>query len=147
MLPDMPDLADALSKVGLGWLTQHPWVLALVVATVLAVGVSARNRGRQQDPVRAFPEKMRREAFARAGGTCEYARWWGRCRRTANHADHFYPHARGGASTLANCVAACQWHNLSKGAKLPSRWTRAGIERRRRRYFPPGADVGAGQWF
>ncbi|WP_162458257.1 HNH endonuclease [Pseudactinotalea terrae] len=125
------------------------WVPLAVVA-LLVGGVAARRAGGrgngQTDPVRMYPSVMRAQVFARAGGQCEYTGWaWQRCRAKAEHADHILPWSKGGATSLQNGAASCAHHNTSKGAKLlTGRQTRA-LERRRRRYFPPGTPVKAGQ--
>ncbi len=128
--------------------------LPLVGATVLIllliiVSQAKRHQKRPQDPQRVFTNSQRQDGFARAGGRCEFPSWlpWLRCRRTASHADHYLPWSRGGASSMQNFVAACPQCNLRKGARLPSRFARHQIERRRRRYFPPGTPPAAGAWF
>lgn len=100
-------------------------------------------RGRRHlDPVRLFSSEQRREIFARAGGRCEHFNLLGmRCRRAPQHADHVYPHSKGGATSLVNAQALCAWHNERKGAKVPSRLAVARLEHRRRSYFPPGTAV------
>jgi len=126
-----------------------PWVplavLALLVAGVAARRAGGRSNG-QADPVRMYPSAMRAQVFARAGAQCEYTGWaWQRCRAKAEHADHIMPWSKGGATSLQNGAASCAHHNTSKGAKLlTGRQTRA-LERRRRRYFPQGTPVKAGQ--
>lgn len=103
--------------------------------------------GRIRDPKRAYSAEDRQQGFARAGQQCEYDRWiFFRCTRTAQHGDHFYPWSKGGATSMRNFVAACPRCNCSKGAKLPSPFTRMRIQNRRRDYFPRGVPVDAGQW-
>jgi 5-methylcytosine-specific restriction endonuclease McrA len=115
----------------------------LLIATV---GWLAGTRSVPMDPQRDFPAHLRRQAFDLAGGRCEYTSvLWLRCSAVAQHADHLHPWSKGGATTLANCVASCAPHNLSKGAKILSPQQVWALERRRRRYFPPGADVRAGE--
>lgn len=99
-----------------------------------------------KDPRRMFDSGQRRMGFARAGHRCEFDGMlvFTRCRRQAEHADHWLPHCRGGATTLPNLVAACAWHNTSKGAHIPTSWQTHRIAGRRRRYFPPGAETRPG---
>lgn len=129
------------------------WVVAVALLLCVAavgqkVGRVGRRKGHLQDPQRMYSPEQRREMFERAGNQCEYTGWaWQRCRAAAEHADHLMPWARGGATSLLNGVASCAHHNTSKGAKiLPRRQVRA-LERRRRRYFPPGVDVRVGELY
>jgi len=113
-----------------------------VAAGCLAVAALAgrvSRRGTQHDPQRAFTPAQRQQIFARAGGRCEHFGLLGfRCRRPAAHADHVIPWSRGGATTLANAQGLCVRHNLTKGARMPSKVTTVRLAHRRRRYFPPG---------
>ncbi len=119
---------------------------ALPLLTVLGRLLRGRTRG-PTDPRRTFTPDERRVGFTRAGHRCEFDTWVGlrRCSRAAEHADHWWPHVRGGASTLTNLVAACGWHNTSKGARLPTPAQTRRLTRRRRRYFPLGDHTVPGQ--
>ncbi|MHA3723759.1 HNH endonuclease [Leucobacter sp. HY1910] len=122
------------------------WSMAAVA--LLSLMALARRKSSQKDPQRAFSADQRRVGFARAEQQCEMSTWWGaRCTRTANHADHFYPHTRGGASSMRNLVAACAPCNLSKSSKMPTRIQRLLIAHRRRSYFPARLDRAPGEWF
>ena len=48
---------------------------------------------------------------------------------------------------MANFTAACVRCNTSKGAKLPGFFSTIRMEARRRKYFPAGIPVKAGQRF
>lgn len=120
--------------------------VGVLLAAILAV--AARSGREARDPVRVFDSQQRHDGFARAGHQCEMTTLWVlRCQRGAEHADHFYPWARGGATSMLNLVAACSRHNTSKGAKMPTWWERREITRRRRSYFPPDTDRRPGQWY
>lgn len=67
--------------------------------------------------------------------------------KARGHADHHYPHSKGGATSMANAVAACQRHGTSSGAKMPTGWDTRLIALRRRSYFPPDVLRRTGQWF
>jgi 5-methylcytosine-specific restriction endonuclease McrA len=121
-----------------------PGLFALVLACVGAV-TSARDI-RRRDPVRRFTRQQRREGMARAGGTCELEAGFGRrCRRPAEHGDHFYPWSKGGSTSLQNFVAACARCNRAKRARVPSPGQQQRLERRRRDYVTSGASVSAGE--
>ncbi len=59
----------------------------------------------------------------------------------ATEADHVYPWSRGGPTIVSNGQALCSGHNRSKAAMRPAWWYLLSLERRRRTYFPPDADV------
>lgn len=118
---------------------------ALVVVAVLVVVVVALNglSGRRRhplDPQRLFSSEQRAMLFELCNHRCEHKHpLWFRCRQPATHADHVYPHSRGGVTELRNAQGLCRFHNLSKSAKVPSGWYMRSLARRRRRYYPPGA--------
>ena len=124
-------------------------VAGVVVRTILfiaqAIQTSIRKKWRE-NYARGFSTEQRVQGSARAGGRCEFDSGWGRCSERAEHADHFYPWSRGGATSMQNLVAACSSHNLSKGAKMPSALLKSRIESRRKSYFPRGVAVTAGEW-
>lgn len=123
------------------------WVIAAMVV-IVASASWVRSGSTGTDPTRMFTATQRSTGFRRAGMQCEMSNWWlGRCTRTASHADHFYPHSKGGATSMQNLVAACAPHNLSKSARMPSRLDGALIRWRRRSYFPGDTDRTVGQWF
>lgn len=151
-LPDFTDQLARLMGVVFEWCLQHPLIAAgTVVAVAVLASVPNLMMGRgtgQQDPRRIFCAADRKAAFDRAGNRCEYEGWLGlRCRRPAHHADHFYPWTRGGATSIRNLVAACTACNLHKSSHMPTPGAKRRLERRRRRYFPAGVDVAAGEWF
>lgn len=149
------DWVAGLAGTVKGWVAgvgENPTVLLTVLAAIVLVIVVRAVRARMpvtQDPQRMYTPEQRKEAFARAGGQCEYTGLfpWTRCRKPAEHADHLYPWSRGGATTLANCVASCARHNTSKGAKVLPAWQVRGLVRRRRRYYPAGVDTAVGEKF
>lgn len=129
------------------WVGAHihlwPWLVAAVV--VLMVVWALAHRPRPRDPQRLFSSTQRAEGNARAGGRCEQTVWWVlRCRRPAQHGDHWLPWSKGGSTTMENYAALCAPCNLRKSAHTPSWWATHRLQRRRRRYFPEGVPVQAG---
>ena len=127
---------------------EQPLMIALgVIIGLSIVAKIARKFNRvHKDGERLYSNKDRQIGFARAGGRCEMEGFlWFRCRRAAKHGDHHYPHSRGGATTMQNFVAACAKCNMSKGAKIPSRFATKRMENRRRKYFPKGVPVTVGE--
>ena len=138
----LDQITDQLAHLPGGW-----WLVLIVPLIGIIAKVAGHSSG-VKDPVRMFSADQRRAGFLRAEQQCEMSTpWLTRCTRTAEHADHFFPHARGGASSMRNLVAACAPCNLRKSAHMPSRLLRWQIARRRRRYFPAELDRTPGEWF
>lgn len=131
--------------------TAHPVPFIIAAGFFLLVTVSRSIAAARQvptDPSRLFSAVQKTEGFARAGGQCEMdGVFFLRCRAKAHHGDHHYPWSKGGSTSMANFVAACARHNISKGAKIPTAWATMRIEARRRKYFPQGVTVKAGERF
>lgn len=128
-----------------------PFIFIAGIALILVSALWAYQsfpRQRPKDPQRMYTKEQRQTCFTRAEYQCEMTAWlFFRCQRTAQHADHHFPHAKGGATSLANAVAACARHNTSKGAKMPTAWDTRLITWRRRSYFPPDSKRRPGQWY
>lgn len=116
-----------------------------VFLIVLRAPVPGRGPGRSQgrDPWRRFKYESRRAVMERAGHRCEGSVFLvlGRCPEPAAEADHIYPWSRRGATIISNGQALCRGHNRHKGSMTPPWWYLLSLERRRRSYFPPEADV------
>lgn len=118
-----------------------------IVAFLVLLTCPVPGRGprflQRRDPWRRFKYQARRTVMARAGNRCEGAAFlaWGRCGDEATEADHVYPWSRGGPTIVSNGQALCSGHNRSKAAMRPAWWYLLSLERRRRTYFPPDADV------
>ena len=129
-----------------GFIPVLPYFAAMG-AVFLVVGCPMPGRGprffQRRDPWRRFKYEARRVVMSRADQRCEGTAFlvWGRCSETATDADHVYPWSRGGPTVPNNGQALCSGHNRNKGAMRPPWWYVLSLERRRRSYFPPGADV------
>lgn len=126
--------------------------LLVVIGAILVMLLIARAVFRlipkARDPRRAFTPNQRQEGFARANGRCEMEGFlWFRCGKQATDADHHYPWSRGGATSMANFVAACGHCNKSKGAKVPTRFSAWRMAQRRKGYFTKGSIYTAGDKF
>lgn len=122
-------------------------VLVLIGLCLLVAGVRiiAAMKPVQKDPQRMFTSGQRQMGFARSGGQCELEGWfWMRCRRPAQHGDHWFPWSKGGTTDMQNFVSGCALCNLSKGAHVPTALQRLRLERRRRAYFPAAVPRRAG---
>lgn len=120
-------------------------VLRVIILIIALIQTARRKKWREQY-ARGYSSEQRAAGFLRANGRCEFDSGMGRCSNRAEHADHFYPWSRGGATSMQNLVAACAPHNLSKSAKMPSMMLKTRIENRRRGYFPKSVSVVAGEW-
>lgn len=63
-------------------------------------------------------EALRVIIFQRDNHTCVYCG----SQNTPLHCDHVHPKSKGGSDDLANLVTACQFCNISKGAKSIEEW-------------------------
>ena len=117
-----------------------------VVRKIVVWSVRRARKRRNQRGARLFDNEQKNIGHRRAGNRCEFSVGTGRCKNKSEHGDHFYPHSKGGATTMQNFVAACAPHNLAKGAKMPSAFEKARIERRRMKYFPLLASRKCGEW-
>ncbi|SFS08701.1 HNH endonuclease [Agrococcus baldri] len=122
------------------------WWLIPVVVAALVLRFPMLGRGpnsSRRDPWRGFKFGARAAVLERAGGRCEGSAFlfWGRCDDPAVEVDHVMPWSRGGPTVVGNGQALCRAHNRLKGAWTPAWWYVLGLERRRRSYFPVGADV------
>jgi hypothetical protein len=125
----------------------HDLLLILVVLAALRLVLGVGHRAaypRRVARVRRFTLPQYGVIVNRAGRRCEHhSLIFGRCRAVERlEADHIHPYARGGQTALENGQALCHFHNTLKGASVPFFWDVWLLERRRRRYFPPGSEVG-----
>ena len=134
-------LGGMLAVLGpnLWWLVPGATVLAVIVFPMPRRGPNSSTR----DVWRGFKYAPRQTVLSRASGRCEGAAFiaWGRCSSPAVQVDHVFPWSRGGPTVVSNGQALCAGHNRSKGAMTPPWWYVLSLERRRRAYFPQGADV------
>ena len=144
---DRPDWIGQLFTVGVRQLSKLivslPLGLSIAVAGVCLIIVAGRSfiawtrHHARRDPVRMYSHSQRLIGADRALGRCERDGWcpWVRCRRRAEHADHWYPWSQGGKTSERNLVASCSWHNLTKSGSWPSRAEGRRIARRRKHYW------------
>ncbi len=119
------------------------WIIICTgVVLLVFAGASRSPHHVQRDPRRSFTAQQRTVIFARAGNQCEHFDIIGRrCTAAPTHADHVFPWSKGGSTTASNAQALCARHNLIKGSAVVPTIHIARLERRRRRYFPPGVPV------
>ena len=104
----------------------------------------------KRDDQRVFTKDQKNAASQICNNRCEGTSLLFRCRHVGNdlQGDHWYPHSRGGATTINNLVMLCPSCNRKKTNHIPTRFQTAALNRRRRRgrdyqhpYF-----VSAGEW-
>lgn len=144
-----PLLGAFLASAGEGlftaihWAVGHPVAVGIIAAIVfvpafIAFVASLIPRRIVKDPQRLYTADQRRAGSDRSGGRCEMEGiFFTRCRRPGEHGDHWFPHSKGGATSMNNFVWACARCNTSKGARIPTFWETTRLEWRRRRYFDP----------
>lgn len=115
---------------------QQFWPAAVAVLAVLVLTAGVRRARRPvTDPQRVFTPEQKATASARCGYRCEHkSMFWRRCSTLPTHGDHIVPWSRGGRTDTSNLQMLCAPHNLRKSAKMPSRFYRWRLARRRRRY-------------
>lgn len=147
LLTDQPEYAGDLSwrdtlpswasdlHVSPWWLL--PPLIMVVMWLAVTIPVPRPDNPWDKDPRREFSTADRAWIRDCAGGRCEH-RTLGliRCRRPFEHADHHYPHAKGGATTRRNLVALCAKHNLKKSDRPPTLLATWLLYRARLHYFP-----------
>lgn len=138
----------AYSTHAVAFIAANPMLLKVVgagIAALFVYRIIRRFIPVRKDTIRMYTKSDRVSGFARAGNRCEMEGFlWFRCSRKAEHGDHHYPWSRGGSTTMENFVAACGKCNMSKGAKIPTRFATWRMTMRRRSYFPKGVQIKAG---
>ena len=143
---------DALAAAGY-WAVTHWQVLAVFIGLFVAVRIPTLlawlgSLNVTKDPRRLYTKAERVAGFALAKGRCEFTVFKVfRCTRAAEHGDHHIPHSKGGATSMENFVAGCSRCNIRKSDHMPGWWDTLLITARRRRYYPEGYSVHAGQRF
>ena len=120
--------------------------LIVIVLAVAGAATPLPGRGptsKKRDSWRSFRYQVRDQVLRNAQHRCEAPEMlvFGRCHRPAHEVDHVYPWSRGGPTVQSNAQALCKSHNRIKGALTPPWWYIVMLEKRRRTYFPTGADV------
>lgn len=133
----------------ISWMEQNQTTTLIVVGVVVLFVLAShikRRLPKQKDPQRMFSRSQKREGDSRAGWRCEMESFpFIRCRGTSEHGDHWYPWSLGGVTDMGNYVSACAKCNLKKSAKVPTKFQTARLEHRRKKYFPAGVPVKAGE--
>lgn len=127
------------------WAASNPLLVLAIVGVLLLLTIASASASRgpiQRDEQRLFTAEQKRIIHARAQYRCEHKPvLWRRCTAPGDQADHIYPHAKGGPTTLANGQSLCGPHNRRKSDHIPTPLYRRRLERRRRHYFPPDQPV------
>jgi hypothetical protein len=135
-----PQLIDGL-LISTGFVIHHPHTIGLIVGVVLGSWLLGKivaliPRRINKDPQRLFTKEQRMLATERCGGRCEgEGFFFTRCKGPAEQGDHWYPHSKGGPTTMENLAMLCQPHNGSKSNHTPSIWQTMRLEHRRRKYI------------
>lgn len=141
----MNAIDSALTRTGgvVAFFIENPVALIAIIgaiALILIVRAVKKSLPVNKDEQRMFTGPQKQEAKRRAGMRCEHSSLGFRCSKPGEHADHIYPHSKGGRTSMSNCQSLCAPHNLRKSAQLPSKFYMSRLETRRGRYFPEGID-------
>lgn len=121
-------------------------VLLLVAPVAISTLWSMVPRQIRKDPQRLYSSDERRVGSQMSGDRCEGELFpFFRCRGGAEQGDHWFPHSKGGATSMENLVMLCAPCNRSKSARIPTLWQTLRITMRRRKYFPPNREPRPGQ--
>lgn len=141
----MNGIDSALTRTGgiVAFFVENPIALVAIVGLIVLTLIVRKIKGSlpvNKDEQRMFSGPQKQETKRRAGMRCEHSTLGFRCPKPGEHADHVYPHSKGGMTAISNCQSLCAPHNLRKSAQLPSRFYMIRLEKRRARYFPEGID-------
>lgn len=145
---EIPERTLLVLTTLVSWVVENAKPVAIGLGALLLLWlvwkiVTLVPRSARKDPKRLFAKSQRRVGFDRAGNRCEMDGFliFTRCRRKAEHGDHWIPHSKGGCTNLENFVAACAICNLAKSNRTPTRMETFRLESRRQRYFPKDTPV------
>ena len=103
----------------------------------------------RRDATRVYTTAQKSKASRACGNRCEGTGLFFRCKHTAQdlQGDHWFPHSRGGATTLKNLVMLCPDCNRRKTAHIPTRLQTAALNHRRKRQRGYTAELPqVGEW-
>lgn len=84
--------------------------------------IRRKRSDERRDAVRTFTKAQRELGMSQCANRCEGTGVFFRCRYRGQdlHGDHWFPHSRGGATSVKNLVMLCPQCNMRKSAKIPS---------------------------
>lgn len=102
--------------------------VSIIVAVASKVGnlftiIAHRKKDdSHRDAKRVFTAKEKAQMSRQCGNRCEGTGLFFRCRYTGVdlHGDHWYPHSKGGATTMDNLVMLCPQCNRRKSDTIPT---------------------------
>lgn len=104
----------------------------------------------KRDAKRVFTTGQKNIIYNAVGNRCEHRSGpFGiiRCKVKGSknlNGDHWFPHAKGGATSTRNCVALCENHNQKKSSKTPTKMQTLTLSMWRRVYMTK--HITPGQW-
>lgn len=106
--------------MGLIFVTLMVKVIAWIDKMIVVI-LHRKKDDSKRDPTRVYTTQERRVQSVKCKNRCEGVGLFFRCRNKGDlQGDHWYPHARGGATTPKNMVMLCSGCNKRKSAKVPS---------------------------
>lgn len=137
----LKDVTPRLAWPGPSRIPWTPIVIGLVILLTLVLLVRMPlpkpDNPWAKDPQREFTAADQAWICAAVGDRCEhYTLGLFRCRRKVEHKDHWYPHAKGGATDRHNLVGLCAKHNIRKSDHIPTVLDTWLLYRHRLAYLP-----------
>lgn len=124
--------------------------LSLWLNSTFLLIVHRKRPHESRDAQRVYSGSEKRMGNERAYHRCEGTGYIRRCRYRGSdlHGDHWFPHSRGGATTMRNLVMLCPKCNMKKSAYIPNYLQTHCLRMRRKygEYDGPGEIMKAGEW-
>lgn len=136
-------------------------ILISIIAIMMLVFISKIDRSitallhwnrsdKRRDSKRVYTSKQKQLASKMCKNRCEGTGILSRCKYRGRdlQGDHWYPYARGGATTIQNLVMLCPSCNKSKSDKIPSRFQTFALRKRRKYGYDYMGEIPTkvGQW-
>lgn len=108
--------------------------LVVWLDTAIIVFLHPRRDDDSRDEKRVYTRSEKDTALFKVDNRCEGTGYFFRCRYKGKdlHGDHWFPHARGGATTQQNLVMLCPKCNRKKSDHVPNHFKTKALERRRK---------------
>ncbi len=109
-----------------------------------------RRKQKRRDPKRVYTRGEKDKAMRRCNKRCEGIHVFARCeyRGSDLQGDHWFPHSRGGKTSIQNLVMLCPSCNRAKSDKIPTRLQTYAIKMRRKSGvdYKDGVPLKVGEW-
>lgn len=128
------------------------FIIAMVASKVghfFTVMIHRKKDDTHRDAKRVFTAKEKSQLSTQCGYRCEGTGLFFRCRYTGKdlHGDHWFPHSKGGATTMDNLVMLCPQCNRKKSDTIPTSLQTKALSWRRKHHRDYTAQLPSpGKW-